>query len=384
VRRFRIFILVSSLISLLHAGVFAGDPVAFPGQTVTLSVTANGTQPFTYRWFKNGAPLPDEAMSELKLVSVTEKDSAGYSVEVSNAAGAARSLDVTLTVLDESEPPSPTPLEPVQREALRLTALSLRAPVDREPLIAGVAVDAALPVPFLFRAAGPSLSAFGVGDAMPNPVMTLYSGATQVAANDDWGVGQSSSLLSQLFTLAGAFPFLNSWSRDAALFAEVSGNRTAVLKAADGIGGTVLFEVYDLSRSGSGQLRTISARGHVSGGTGALVLGFALIGDGSRTVLLRGAGPALRLFGIVDALNHPQLRLHRVDASGAKLIAETGAWKDTPALQSAIREAGAFSFPIGSADAAMLAELGAGTYTLTLEDFEGTAGVALAEAYLLP
>lgn len=38
----------------------------------------------------------------------------------------------------------------------------------------------------MIRAIGPSLAAVGVSPALANPSLTLYAGATQLAANDDW------------------------------------------------------------------------------------------------------------------------------------------------------------------------------------------------------
>jgi len=38
----------------------------------------------------------------------------------------------------------------------------------------------------MIRAMGPSLAAAGVSPALPNPAVALYSGGTQLAANDDW------------------------------------------------------------------------------------------------------------------------------------------------------------------------------------------------------
>lgn len=81
------------------------------GRTVTLSVTAAGTQPFTYQWEK--APLPDpEALSSpgftpiagaisasLVLPNVTPADAGIYRVTIANLAGSTTSPTATLRVL---------------------------------------------------------------------------------------------------------------------------------------------------------------------------------------------------------------------------------------------------------------------------------------------
>ena len=54
-------------------------------------------------------------------------------------------------------------------------------------LIGGFVVQGNAPQTVLIRARGPSLTAFGVTGALSNPMVSLYSGQTLVASNDDWG-----------------------------------------------------------------------------------------------------------------------------------------------------------------------------------------------------
>jgi hypothetical protein len=70
------------------------------GDTVTFSVTADGAQPFTYQWTKNGSDISGASGAILTLNSVTLGDTAAYAVRVSNFAGTATSADATLTVLE--------------------------------------------------------------------------------------------------------------------------------------------------------------------------------------------------------------------------------------------------------------------------------------------
>ena len=75
-----------------------------PGGNVTFTVTAGGTAPLMYQWFKGGTPLTDggnifgSATSSLMVSNVSYFDAAVYSVVVSNAFGSATSSNVTLTV----------------------------------------------------------------------------------------------------------------------------------------------------------------------------------------------------------------------------------------------------------------------------------------------
>jgi arylsulfatase A-like enzyme len=76
------------------------------GATATFSVTATGSQPLSYRWRKNGAPLADggnvlgAATNTLTLTNVSWLDAAGYSVVVTNSFGSVTSIVATLTVRD--------------------------------------------------------------------------------------------------------------------------------------------------------------------------------------------------------------------------------------------------------------------------------------------
>jgi hypothetical protein len=77
------------------------------GSTVTFSVVATGTPPLSYQWRFNEAPIPGATSSSLTLTNVQAADAGAYSVEVTNAAGAAISDDAVLTV---NTPPTLLPI----------------------------------------------------------------------------------------------------------------------------------------------------------------------------------------------------------------------------------------------------------------------------------
>lgn len=68
------------------------------GANVAFVVEADGTFPFTYRWFKDGALVADAADPILSLTAVDDDDAGTYTVEVSNAAGSATSEGAVLTI----------------------------------------------------------------------------------------------------------------------------------------------------------------------------------------------------------------------------------------------------------------------------------------------
>lgn len=72
------------------------------GTSVTFSVTASGTAPLSYQWYRNGSPIAGATAASFTLGSAQPSDAANYQVRVSNVAGAVDSTTATLAV--ESPP----------------------------------------------------------------------------------------------------------------------------------------------------------------------------------------------------------------------------------------------------------------------------------------
>ena len=90
------------------------------------------------------------------------------------------------------------------------------------------------------RAIGPSLSGFGIGAPLQDPMLDLYnSSGTRVAADDDWKDSQEVAI-----EAAGLSP---SDSREAAIVSVLApGAYTAIVRGHDDTSGVALVEVYDL------------------------------------------------------------------------------------------------------------------------------------------
>ena len=71
------------------------------GMTVTLSVTAAGSQPLAYQWRFNGAAITGATNSELTLSGLQPTHTGTYNVIVTNAYGALTSANAMLTVTPE-------------------------------------------------------------------------------------------------------------------------------------------------------------------------------------------------------------------------------------------------------------------------------------------
>jgi hypothetical protein len=70
----------------------------YVGTDVTFSVAAEGTEPLSYQWRRDGTPIPDAVAATLALANVQSDQAGDYSVEVSNVAGAVVSSAAALSL----------------------------------------------------------------------------------------------------------------------------------------------------------------------------------------------------------------------------------------------------------------------------------------------
>lgn len=236
--------------------------------------------------------------------------------------------------------------------------------------------------PLVIRAAGPSLSAFGLTGLLDDPKVELFTAAGKTIENDNWG---GASSLTAALAAVGAFAFSSPGSKDSALTANIltRDNSVQVSSANNGTG-RVLAEVYDATPSSSSttttpRLLNVSVRKHL--GTG-VTMGFTVGGTGSKTILIRAVGPGLAAFGVPGTVIDPQLTLFN---DKSEKVGENNDWSGTPALAAAFKSVGAFDLPAAtSKDAALLATLAPGGYTVQVSGVNNTTGVALVEVYEVP
>lgn len=77
------------------------------GTTVKLSVTADGTPPFSYQWLKNSAKISDATSATYVISGVQVTDAGEYSAVVSNSAGSVTAPAETLTVVSSTTVTNP-------------------------------------------------------------------------------------------------------------------------------------------------------------------------------------------------------------------------------------------------------------------------------------
>jgi hypothetical protein len=113
-------------------------------------------------------------------------------------------------------------------------------------LIGGFVVQGPAYKRILIRGIGPTLSVFGVANALSDPVLTVYSGQDVIASNDRWSDAPNLGALGDATQKVGAFN-LAANSEDAALYLTVApGAYTVIVSGKDARQGIALLEVYDV------------------------------------------------------------------------------------------------------------------------------------------
>ena len=347
------------------------------GSAVTLNVAANGSAPFTYQWLRDGAPIAGATASSLTLADPRLGDSGQYSVTITNFGGSVTSSPVAVTI------------NPIAR----ISNLSIRAQVggNAGTLTVGLTVGGAGVTgtkPLLIRAVGPTLGAFGLGGVLDDPQLTVLSGQTAVAQNDDWA---GNAAVASTSTAVGAFALSPTTSKDAALVHSPGvGGYTVTIVGAGGGSGVALAEVYDATTqdaflANTPRLTNVSALTRAGTGADILIAGFSIFGATPKTVLVRAIGPTLSAFGVGGVLADPKLDLYPNGASTPLATNDNwGTSANAAQIASTSTSVGAFNLATDSRDAVLLVTLPPGSYTAQVSGVGNTSGVALVEVYEVP
>ncbi len=361
------------------APAFTAQPAA---QTIaagsTVVFAASATNAPLYQWSRDGTPLAG-ATNRLLVLGGTGLAAAGaYAVTATNSSGTASSSSVVLTVVNAAA-----------ADVGHLINLSIRTNVTAtDPFfIVGTVLGGGGTTgskPLLVRGIGPSLSQFGITDAIADPKLDVFAGAATFATNDNWG---GDATLSTIFTRVGAFPLAGATSRDAVVYNAATPARdyTMQFSGVGGATGTLIAELYDATAGGTFSATTprlinMSVRKQIPTGS-PLIAGFVIGGTTARTVLVRVIGPGLAAFGLTGLMADPKLDLFRAQT----MIASNDNWGGESQLIAA--SAGVGAFPINdpaSRDAMLLVTLAPGDYTAQASGVNGTSGLAIVEVYEVP
>lgn len=144
--------------------------------------------------------------------------------------------------------------------------------------------------------------------------------------------------------------------------------------------GSVTSNVATLTvEANTNRIVNLSIRSTAGAGDRTLIVGFVVAGSG-KSLLVRGAGPALRPLGVTGALGDPRLALY----AGSTVAAANDDWStagNAAQVAATAAQLGAFAFPNGSFDAALLTTLNGGAYTAQTLGVGDTTGIALVELY---
>jgi hypothetical protein len=239
--------------------------------------------------------------------------------------------------------------------------------------IGGFIITGNDPKHVLLRAIGPSLTGFGVPDALADPVLELHGpGAFVTVTNDNWRDTQEAEIQ------ATGMPPVNDL--EAAIDATLApGSYTAIVRGNGNTSGVALVEVYDLNQEVDSKLANLSTRAFISTGSDIVIAGFLLSDNsGEDRIVVRGIGPSLApgSFPVTAVLANPILELR--DSNGTLLVANND-WQDNPFQAAEIITAGLA--PTNNLESAIAATLPPGLYTALLAGLNNGAGIGLVEVY---
>ncbi|MEY2510769.1 MAG: hypothetical protein QOE26_1532 [Verrucomicrobiota bacterium] len=230
----------------------------------------------------------------------------------------------------------------------------------------------------MVRALGPSLTGFGVADALANPTLEIHdaSGST-VATNNDWRSTQQGQLItgdqSAEINSSGLAP---GNDLESAIIANLApGNFTAVVRGAGNTTGTGVVDAYDLNGSSPARLANIATRGLVQAGDKLMIAGF-IVQSAPVKAVVRAIGPSLTAFGITNALADTTLQLR--DQNGA-IVRENDNWKTD---QRAELESTGLQ-PTDDLEAALVETIQPGQYTAQVRGKNDSSGIGVVQVYFL-
>jgi hypothetical protein len=245
-------------------------------------------------------------------------------------------------------------------------------------LIGGFIVTGSVPKRVIARAIGPSLTQFGITNALGDPTLELVPDSGPRIFNNDWQDSDASGV--QATGLAPNHP------RESAIVETLApGGYTAIVRSNTGVAGTGIVEIYDLAPESNARFGNVSSRGRIFAGENNVMIGGVIVGAGSglngagsTEVVVRGIGPTLGQFGVAEALQDPELLVYDANAN---LVASNDNWREgaTAGRLIALQLA-----PNDDREGAVVATLLRGNYTAIVRGTAQTTGVGLVEVYYVP
>jgi uncharacterized delta-60 repeat protein len=330
--------------------------------------------------FASPAPTTDLTTFEMNGGSSTASQGAGAAIVFVDPFTGIASRRTLAVVPNEGtvEIVAASPSDAASGMTARLVNLSTRGRITPgSPLVLGFAIVGSEPRSVLLRAVGPGLDAFGVENALRSTRLELYNAAGAVIGqNEGWA---NAPVLVDAAARTGAFPYRQGSADSALLVTLAPGNYSLRVVDARSNGGVGMAEIYDAGTGTASRLVNVSSLGDAGTGNNALISGFVITGGGSEKVLLRGVGPGLTAHGVESVVADPSIALF--DASGQVLGGNDNWVSSVSTVSTAASASGAFSLTAGSKDAAVIATLPSGAYTIQVSGGSSGTGSALLEIY---
>ena len=296
------------------------------GNTASFSVSASGTSPFAYQWYKNGIAISGATNTTYTIAAAASADLGNYTVTVTNSAGSITSNTANLSVNQVVLSPVIT-TQPVSQSVITGSAV----------LLSVGATGSSMSYQWYYN----SVAIFGATSS------TYIISSVQISNTGNYTV-KVSNTAGSLFSNAVALNVLNDPGR--------------------------LTNLSVLSLDGPGaQLLTV---GFVTGGSGT---------TGSQNLLIRGIGPTIGLapFNVANVLADPAITVFN---SSTSIVATNDNWgssvSNATAVMTADAATGAFALTsTTSLDAALCTNLNAGGYSVQVAGKNSASGNVIAEVY---
>jgi hypothetical protein len=230
----------------------------------------------------------------------------------------------------------------------------------------------------MVRALGPFLTQFGVTDALPNPTLEIRdANSALVATNNDWRNTEVAGIImgDQSAEIEGS-GLAPANDLESAIIANLSpGSYTAVVRGAGNTTGTGIVDAFDMSAGSPARLANVATRGLIQPGDQLMIAGF-ITQTGDVRAVVRAIGPSLSAFGINNALPDTTLQLR--DVNGA-VVRENDDWQSDQKveLEATGLQPGDFR------EAAVVATIPPGQYSVQVRGKPETTGVGVVEVYFL-
>jgi hypothetical protein len=378
------------------------------GSPATFTVVATGTPAPTYQWSKGSSVISGATSATYTIPTAATGDAGSYLVTVTNSAGSVTSSAATLTVNPSgggnvapaiSTQPSSTAVAVGASATFTVVATGTPAPTyqwNKGTTAIGGATSATYTIP-----------AAAIGDAgsytvtVTNTAGSITSTAATLTVNAIGAPTITIQPIAQTVTAGSTAIFMVAasgtpaptyqWSKGGTAISGATGATFIISNAASANAGSYSVTVTNSAGSVASNAATLtvnpgtpiaaritnmSGRAALASGSDSVAFGLTF-GGATKPIVARFAGPALKNFGLTNALVAPKLQLLR----GSAVQATNSGWDGTTTSSTAFAQVGAFPFASGSKDAAIISSLAAGQYVLLASSADATSGVGLVEIY---